>query len=155
MAIDFAAGLAAGRSGCHSSGTTVSPQPSSRDMIVLITRDVFFASKITGTAAMLGLKTITVSGCEQIAESAADNDITGLILDLGSGVSPEQAIQSFPAALQDRTIAFGAHVDRQALAAAEQAGFRTVLPRSRFSAELPQLLRELSASDGRASDPDA
>jgi len=113
-------------------------------MIVLITRDVFFASKITGTAAMLGLKTITVSGIDQVAEAAAGSDLTGLILDLGSGVSPELAMQSFPPALRGRTIAFGAHVDTQALAAAEQAGFRTVLPRSRFSAELPQLLRGLS-----------
>ncbi|MDZ4684154.1 MAG: hypothetical protein SH850_03640 [Planctomycetaceae bacterium] len=124
-------------------------------MIVLITRDVFFASKITGTAALLGLKTVTVSGSDQVAEVVTGSEISGLILDLGSGVSPEQAMQSLPVESRERTIAFGAHVDTEALAAAAQAGFHTVLPRSRFSAELPQLLRGLSESDGRASVPDA
>ncbi len=38
-------------------------------------------------------------------------------------------------------VAFGSHVDAEALAAARAAGCDPVLPRSRFSAELPDLIR--------------
>ena len=39
-----------------------------------------------------------------------------------------------------RVIAYGSHVDRQLLAAAQAAGCREVLPRSQFFSRLPQLL---------------
>lgn len=38
-------------------------------------------------------------------------------------------------------IAYGSHVDRERLAAAEEAGCREVLPRSAFFSRLPDLLR--------------
>ncbi len=40
-----------------------------------------------------------------------------------------------------RTIGFGSHVDAELLAAAKAAGCTEVLPRSRFFARLPDLLR--------------
>lgn len=40
-----------------------------------------------------------------------------------------------------RTIGFGSHVDEELLAAAKAAGCSEVLPRSRFFARLPDLLR--------------
>lgn len=39
-------------------------------------------------------------------------------------------------------IAYGSHVDRERLAAAEAAGCRDVLPRSAFFSRLPELLGE-------------
>ena len=39
-----------------------------------------------------------------------------------------------------RVIAFGSHIDRALLAAAEAAGCREVLPRSQFFRNLPELL---------------
>src|SRR5207249_3775882 len=38
-------------------------------------------------------------------------------------------------------VAFGSHVDTASLAAASAAGCNPVLPRSRFTAELPDLIR--------------
>jgi hypothetical protein len=38
-------------------------------------------------------------------------------------------------------VAFGSHVDTAALAAAKAAGCAEVMPRSKFSAELPALIR--------------
>jgi hypothetical protein len=38
-------------------------------------------------------------------------------------------------------VAFGPHVDANALVAAKAAGCQVVMPRSKFSAELPDLLR--------------
>ncbi len=43
-------------------------------------------------------------------------------------------------------VAFGSHVDVKALAAAKAAGCHVVLPRSRFAAELPELLRHYFSS---------
>lgn len=40
-----------------------------------------------------------------------------------------------------RTVGFGSHVDEELLAAAHAAGCKEVLPRSRFFARLPDLLR--------------
>ena len=40
-----------------------------------------------------------------------------------------------------QTVAYGSHVDKAGLDAARVAGCDEVLPRSRFSAELPDLLR--------------
>jgi hypothetical protein len=116
-------------------------------MIALVTRDVFFASKITGTAAMLGLKAVTVASVEQLA--TVTEKITSLILDLGSGIAPADVLVALPPGVGSRTLAFGAHVDVAALEAAKAAGFCTVLPRSRFSAELPQRLRELAMGEAR------
>jgi hypothetical protein len=113
-------------------------------MIVLVTRDLFFASKVTSTAAALGLQAITVGGIEQLAQLPELAAVTGLILDLGSGFAPADVLAAMPADCSPKTMAFGAHVDTAALSAATTAGFQTVLPRSRFSAELPQRLRELA-----------
>ncbi len=44
-------------------------------------------------------------------------------------------------------VAFGSHVDRDALEAASSAGCDRVMPRSKFSAELPELMRDLFGSD--------
>lgn len=109
-------------------------------MLILISRDLFFASKVTGTAAALGLKAITVGSVDQIPD-----DVTGVMLDLNSGVSRADVIAAIPVDRRGKTLAFGPHVDTAALNAATAAGFQTVLPRSRFSAELPRWLQELAA----------
>jgi hypothetical protein len=47
-----------------------------------------------------------------------------------------------PAETRPKVIAFGAHVQTGLLEAARAAGCDEVLPRSRFSAQLPELLKE-------------
>ena len=44
-------------------------------------------------------------------------------------------------------VAFGSHVDTEALAAARAAGCDPVMPRSKFSAELPELIQRYFRSD--------
>jgi hypothetical protein len=114
-------------------------------MLVLLTRDLFFASKVTGTAAALGLAAVSASSLERLQELLDEVAVTGVLIDLGSGVAPEEVMTRLPESTRPRTLAFGAHVDTAALQAAEAAGFAHVMPRSRFSAELPRLLRELAS----------
>lgn len=49
-------------------------------------------------------------------------------------------LDALPALRGRRTIGFGSHVDAELLAAARQAGCTEVLPRSRFFAQVAQLL---------------
>ncbi|MGZ3385055.1 MAG: hypothetical protein ACXWNF_09120, partial [Isosphaeraceae bacterium] len=46
-------------------------------------------------------------------------------------------------------VAFGSHVDTEALAAARAAGCDPVMPRSKFSADLPELIRRFFGPMGR------
>lgn len=112
---------------------------------LLISRDLFFASKVTGTAQALG-QTVRCIGPNQLEESLRDGDVGLVILDLECpGVTPAEvsAISSPEAAV--RLIAFGPHVHEAKLAAAGTAGFHDVMPRSKFSANLPQILAALES----------
>lgn len=105
---------------------------------LIITKDLFFASKVTGTAAALGL---TVRSAGSLDQLPAD-DLALVILDLDCpGISPQDVIAALPAEHQIATVAFGPHVHESQLAAATAAGFEHVMPRSKFSATLVEILQ--------------
>jgi len=112
-------------------------------MILLLTRDVFFASKVSGTAQQLGLHADTVMTLDALRERVAGRGVTGVILDLGSGIAPSDVVAVAAIGVRPRMIAFGAHVDAAALRNAQEAGFDDVMPRSKFSATLPEILQSL------------
>ena len=58
-----------------------------------------------------------------------------ILLDLTSGIHPAEAV-----ALGPPVVAYGPHVDQEALDAAVAAGCREALPRSRMFHRLPDLL---------------
>lgn len=109
---------------------------------ILISRDLMFTSKVTGTAHQLGLRVAVVPDCAAAAARVADSPVRGVFVDLAL---PDQNLAQFIAALpsdrRPRVVAFGSHVATAQLQAARDAGCDEVLPRSRFSAELPDLLR--------------
>jgi hypothetical protein len=115
-------------------------------MILLLSRDLFFASKVTGTAQQLGLPAATVMSLDALRDRLAEGDVTSVILDLSSGIAPADVQAAILTSPRPRLIAFGAHVDTAALQSAQQAGFDDVLPRSKFSATLPELLSGLAHS---------
>ncbi len=112
---------------------------------LLLSRDLIFTSKIKGTAADLGYL-IMVAGSDAQARALIEAHRPRLILiDLTAGplVAPT-ALVAYQALAGPATwfVAFGPHVDGEALAGARSAGCHVVMPRSRFSAELPELLRQ-------------
>lgn len=115
---------------------------------VLVSADLFFGAKVIGTAQALGLNV------RQAFSQAALVDVLqaplprGVILDLMSAVTPAEVAALFPGPARPLLIAFGPHVNTAALQAARDAGFDSVLPRSRFTETLPELLRQLVASSG-------
>ena len=111
---------------------------------LLLSRDLIFTSKITGTARELGYRFL-VAGNVALARTMIEQQRPRVILvDLAAGevVSPQSLIAYQQlAGPQTPLVAFGSHVDTESLAAAREAGCAEVMPRSKFSAELPALIR--------------
>jgi hypothetical protein len=112
---------------------------------ILLSRDLIFTSKVTGTARALGHR-VLVAGTIDLALAMIEQWGPNVVfVDLAAGdlVAP-QALMSYQALARPATafVAFGPHVETEALAAARAAGCDPVMPRSKFSAELPELVKQ-------------
>ena len=111
---------------------------------LLLSRDLIFTSKVTGTAQALGHRVVVVAGAAMASAILAEWSPVVVLVDLAAGdlVGPE-SIKAYRAIAPPGTpfLAFGSHVDTKALADARDAGCDPVMPRSRFTVELPGLIR--------------
>ena len=114
---------------------------------ILLTPNILFSSMVTGTAAAVGNEVAVAGDLTEAEGLCRDRPVSFLIIDL-SVAEPDiativtrlrAAVGAVPA------IAFGSHVDKARLDEARAAGCDEVMPRSRFSSELPALLRRYSA----------
>lgn len=115
---------------------------------LLLCRDLIFTSKITGTAGALGQRMLVAGDAARARALIAEERPAAVFVDLAGGdlVSPGAIAEYRALAAPDTPfVAFGSHVDTAALAAASAAGCNPVLPRSRFTVELPELIRRLLA----------
>lgn len=106
---------------------------------LLISRDLFFTSKVTGTASALGLTIQVVPDAASALERCQAEPVKAVFVDLAqnSGDLAPLCASGGPV-----VVAFGSHVDTERLDAARAAGCTDVMPRSRFSATLPDLLKQ-------------
>jgi hypothetical protein len=111
---------------------------------LLISRDLIFTTKVKGTAAALGYR-LQVAGEPSLIRSFIVTSRPRVVfVDLTAGelVAPGALSVYLKLAGPDVWfVAFGPHVEAEALAAAKAAGCHAVLTRSKFSAELPELIR--------------
>lgn len=107
---------------------------------LLFSRDLMFISRITGTAAQLGKQIEVVGQMGDLQTRLGAGTCQGLFLDLSIPDFDLGEIVSLARRQGVKTVAFGAHVQTERLADAEAAGCDEVHPRSRFSAQLPQIL---------------
>jgi DNA-binding NarL/FixJ family response regulator len=98
-----------------------------------------FSSRITTAAKGAGTSVSVVRTPEALAERLADGAPLALI-DLEAEGAFEAIALCAAATPRPRTVAFGAHVDREALERARAAGADEALPRSAFVSRLPELL---------------
>ncbi len=110
---------------------------------LLLSRDLIFTSKVTSTARELGHRVMTAGNVALASAMLEQWRPRVVFVDLAAGdlVSPT-ALVSYQKLLPGTPfVAFGSHVDTASLSAAAAAGCDPVLPRSRFTAELPALIR--------------
>lgn len=109
---------------------------------ILLSRDLIFTTKITGTASAIGHRLVVVGRSDQLDQAMADGPPRAILIDLAAGdlVTPA-ALASLRARVPAaRLVAFGSHVDTASLDAAREAGCDEVMPRSKFVADFPTLL---------------
>ena len=111
--------------------------------LLILCPDLIFSTKIFSTAKALNLPAQGVRTLEALREKLTTATYSRLIIDLNAtGIDPIAAIQlakSLPTC--PPIIAFLSHVQTELAAAAKAAGADQVLPRSAFSAKLPELLQ--------------
>jgi len=109
--------------------------------------DLFFLAKMTETARHTGVDLKTVTSADALLLEAAANPGATLLLDLNARGKPIDAlarlVEIAPAnGAKRRVIAFLSHVQTELADQARVAGCDEVMPRSKFTAELPRILRE-------------
>jgi hypothetical protein len=111
---------------------------------LLLCRDLIFTTKVKGTAADLGYPILVASAESQAKFMIETYRLRVVFVDLTAG---EMATPGALSAYQELAgpnvwfVAFGPHVEVDTLAAAKAAGCHLVMPRSKFAAELPALIR--------------
>jgi DNA-binding NarL/FixJ family response regulator len=111
---------------------------------LLLSRDLIFTAKVTGTARALGTRVMVAGDMTLAATMIGQWRPRVVFVDLAAEeLASPAALRSFQAEAGPETtfVAFGSHVDHAALDAATAAGCTLVLPRSRFTSELPELVR--------------
>jgi CheY-like chemotaxis protein len=122
---------------------------------VLLSDDLIFTSRITGTAQSLGLTIQPARSVAALQALVQQQTPSCVIVDLAN---PGLVIVDLIGWLHKscvpgpRVVAYGSHVDTATLRAAREAGCDVVLPRSTFVEELPSKLPEWLAAQEK---PDA
>jgi CheY-like chemotaxis protein len=115
---------------------------------LLLSDDLMFASRITGTARSLGLTVKPVRSVDVLENLSRQEPPRCVIVDLANpGLSVPDLIQHLreTCSPMPRIVAYGSHVDAAGLKAARDAGCDIVLPRSALVEQLPHKLPEWMA----------
>ena len=108
--------------------------------VLLICNDLFFGSKITGSAAQAGVKVVLDSTAT--LDQLGSEFCTGVVLDMNHpSASPGSIAATAPDGL--KLLAFGPHVRTELFEAASAAGFETV-SRGQFDRSAGEILESLS-----------
>ena len=110
------------------------------DVIALVD-DLFFQSKLMETARRLGV-TLKIAGTgPALLNAAAEQEHKLVLVDLNARQGALDAVsQLHEAGNAQPIIGFLSHVQAELAERALAAGCQSVLPRSKFTAELPQIL---------------
>lgn len=127
--------------------------------VVAAVDDLLFGSKLLETARHLGVPLVLVSSTQDAAAIMREHRPALAIVDLQAETArPIETIRAIKADsdLRDTPIlGFFSHVRDDVKAAATEAGCDEVLPRSAFSARLPEILRRCAPATGKACPSDA
>ena len=109
--------------------------------VLMISRDLFFGSKVTGAAQAWGCRVELEGDVASALAKAGSEEFRCIILDLATaGLAVADLTASLPDATRPAVIAYGSHVNAARLQEAVEAGCDEVMPRSRFNSSLQQVL---------------
>jgi CheY-like chemotaxis protein len=113
--------------------------------IIAVVDDLFFASKIRGTAEQAGVSVAFARSADGVSE-IIQHDIPSLIIcDLhAQRINPIELAKDLKAKPETKNIpllGFFSHVQTQLQRDAQKAGFDRVIPRSVFTKDLVEILR--------------
>lgn len=118
--------------------------------IVAVGDDLFFGAKINETARQLGVTVEWMRAADFDVARLAQGRPALLLVDLNASsadpVELVRGLKSDPALAVIPVVAFLSHVQTDLEQAAQQAGCDEVMPRSKFSATLPDLLRRYTGA---------
>lgn len=116
----------------------------------MVTTTLLLSTMVTGTASALGQEVAVACAVAEAVALCRARPSSCVIFDLGmTEIGGEAAVaQLREAAGAVPFLAFGSHVDKARLNEARSAGCAEVLPRSKFSTELPALLRRYGKDTG-------
>lgn len=110
---------------------------------LLLSDDLIFTSRITGTARSLGLVVRPARSAEALLHLARQETPRCVLVDLANpGLVLLELIRQLGEACRPlpRLVAYGSHVDTATLRGAREAGCEPVWPRSKFVEELASSL---------------
>jgi DNA-binding NarL/FixJ family response regulator len=114
------------------------------DALALID-DLFFLAKVHETAKHIGVTLETSATGEQLLKAAAASPAALILVDLNARQGALDAVEQLCAATVPghprRVIAFLSHVQTDLAERARAAGCSDVMPRSKFTQNLPEILR--------------
>lgn len=109
--------------------------------VLMVTKDLFFPSKVSGPARSLNLAVDVAGTVAAAREKAAGNQYACVLIDLSNpGLDVGELLSVFGGGERPPCVAFGSHVHGAKLEAATAAGCDEVMPNSRFSANIAQIL---------------
>lgn len=106
--------------------------------------DLFFRSRIESTAEAAGVSIVVSRSLPELVRHIEAAGGGGVLVDLALPSAPAAIAALKRRAAPPAIVAWGSHVDQEAMDAARGAGADRVLPRSAFTRRLPEILLELS-----------
>jgi DNA-binding response OmpR family regulator len=118
--------------------------------ILALEKDLFFSVKIRDTLRHHDMEVTTVRTLAAFEQRLTTGDVELVIVNTATvGIDWEAAIRAAKA-LKLPVLAFGSHMDLEARAKALQAGAQRVVANSKFTSDMPGLVRRIL--DGAATD---
>ena len=114
--------------------------------VVAFVPDLLFGSNVVGALGAAGYETVLVSDPDAAARELPGADV--LVVDLTTDAEVRIDAVSATALTGTKVLGFYSHVEADVRAAAEQAGFDLVVPRSRMAREGAALVGRLVAENG-------
>lgn len=109
--------------------------------VLALVDDLLFVSKIAETARQVGIELKTVGTVEALATEARAAAPSLVIADLNAKGRPLEAVAALRGAgCAAPVLGFLSHVQVEIAEQARAAGFDTVLPRSKFTQQLAEIL---------------